>query len=84
MTFKHHNKKILGKILRILRGMTAPADEGKNRAPIEPAKFGEGLSRFLIVAAESGGSKNKTPARGREVSRGAAPFRGYTEVHRRE
>lgn len=80
---EHHDEKILGKVLGILRGMTTPADEGKDRAPIQSAKLRERLPRLLIVAAEIGRSKDKTPARGGEVSRGTAAFRGREGVHRR-
>jgi hypothetical protein len=34
--------------------MTAPADERKDGTPIQPAKFRQGLARFLVVAAEIG------------------------------
>ena len=51
---ENHDEEILGKILRVLRGMTAPADKGKDRPPIEPAKLGQRLARLLIVAAEIG------------------------------
>jgi hypothetical protein len=54
VTFQHHKTKILGEILRVLGGMTAPADEGKNGTPIEPAKFRQGLLCLLLVASEIG------------------------------
>ena len=81
ITFQNHKKKILGEILGVFGGMAAPADEGKDRAPIEPAKFRERLACFLVVAGEIGRGEDETPARGREVARGAAAFRGYTGVH---
>jgi len=83
ITFQHHKKKILGEILRVFGGMAAPADEGEDWAPIQPAEFGERFPRFLIVAGEIGRGKDQTPARGREVARGAAAFRGHTGVHER-
>ena len=54
ITFQHHNEKILGEILRVLGGMAAPADEGKDGTPIEPAEFRQGLLGLLIVAAQIG------------------------------
>jgi hypothetical protein len=54
VTFQHHKEKILSEILCVLRGMTAPADERKDGAPIEPAKFRQGLMALLFVAPEIG------------------------------
>jgi hypothetical protein len=81
ITFQHHEKKILGEILGVLGGMAAPADERKDRPPIEAAEFRERLSGFLIVGPDIGGSEDEAPARGREVARGAAAFCGHTGVH---
>lgn len=75
ITFQHHKKKILGEILRVRSGMTAPADERKDGTPIEPAEFREGLLRLLFVASEIGRGENETPACCREVSSFAATFR---------
>ena len=40
MAFKDHNEKILREILGVGNGMTAPADESKDRPPISLAKLG--------------------------------------------
>lgn len=81
ITFEHHDKKILGKVLRIGGGMTAPANEREDGTPIEPAKFREGLARLLIAGSEIGRGENETPARRREVASFAAPFRRESGVH---
>ena len=83
ITFQNHKKKILGEILGVFGGMAAPADEGEDWAPIQPAEFGERFPRFLIVAGEIGRGKDQTPARRREVARGATAFRGHTGIHDR-
>jgi hypothetical protein len=54
ITFQDHKKKILGEILRVFRGMTAPADKREDGTPIKPAEFGKGLLRLLIVGFEIG------------------------------
>jgi hypothetical protein len=54
ITFQHHKEKILGEILRVLCGVTAPADERKDGSPIEPAEFRQGLLRLLVVPSEIG------------------------------
>ena len=54
VTLEHHKKKILGEVLRVLRGMAAPADERKDGTPIEPAEFRQSLLSLLIVATEVG------------------------------
>ena len=76
VTFQHHNEKILGEILRVLRGVTAPADERKDGTPIEPAEFRKGLVRLLLVASEIGRGEDETPPCRREVSSFATTFRG--------
>ena len=48
--FQDHNKKILGKVLRFLDRVPATANEEKNRPPVSPAKFGQRLSRLLLIA----------------------------------
>jgi hypothetical protein len=83
VTFQHPNKKILGEILRVLRGMTAPADKREDGAPIEPAEFRKGLVRLLIVASEIGRGENETPPCCREVSSFATTFRGDRGIHDR-
>src|SRR5205807_1299798 len=50
VTFQHHNEKILGKVLGVFHGMTAPADERKDGAPVEPAELGQGRARLGILA----------------------------------
>jgi hypothetical protein len=44
IAFKQHHKKILGRILRIGNGVSAPADQRENRTPVNPAQLGH---RFL-------------------------------------
>jgi hypothetical protein len=34
--------------------MAAPADEGKDGTPVEPAEFRKGLLRLLVVGAQIG------------------------------
>lgn len=75
ITFQHHKEKVLGEILRVLGGMTAPADKRKDGAPIEPAEFREGLVRLLIVASEIGRGEDKTPPCCGEVPSFATTFR---------
>jgi len=74
VTFQHHKKKILGKILCVERGMAAPADERKDGPPIEPAKFRQRMLSLLIVASEIGRGQDETPARCGEVSRAIPIF----------
>jgi len=54
VALEDHDEKILGEILRVLGGMSSPADKRKDGAPVKPAKFRERLARLLIVAAEIG------------------------------
>ena len=81
ITFQHHEEKILGEILRILERMAAPTDERQNRPPIKSAEFRERPARTSVVAGEIGRSKDKTPTRRREDSRGTGAFCGHTGVH---
>ena len=51
MTFKDHNEKILGEILRVGNGMAAPAGEGEDRPPISLAKLVQCFARRFFVSA---------------------------------
>ena len=82
ITFQHHKKKILSKILGVFGRVAAPANEREDRSPIQSAEFRERLLRLLIASAEIGRRKDKTPACRREIARAAAAFRGHTGVHR--
>lgn len=81
VTFQHHNEKILGQILRVFDGMTAPANKRKDWAPVKPAEFGQGRARAGILAFAVGGGKDETPARRGEVARFAAIFRPDRGIH---
>ena len=74
VTFQHHKEKILSKVLCVLGGMAAPADERKDGTPVEPTEFGQGLLRLLIVASEIGRGQDEAPARGGEGPRSIPAF----------
>jgi hypothetical protein len=50
LTFKHHEKKILGQILSVGNGMTLVTNESKNRSPINFAKFRQCFAHLLLAA----------------------------------
>ncbi len=81
VAFQHHYEKILGKILRILGGVTAPAHERKDRTPIEPTKFRKGLLRFLVVGPQIGRGEDKAPSCRREVAIVTTAFGKDLGVH---
>ena len=66
-TFKDHNEKILGEILRVGDGMALVADESENRSPINFAKLGERLARLLLVASRIRAGKDHAPPRRHEA-----------------
>jgi len=54
VTFEYHNEKILGKVLRVLRGVATPADKREDGTPIEPAEFRKGIARLLLPGLRAG------------------------------
>jgi hypothetical protein len=51
IAFKHHKKKILGQILGVHDGVTAPTNESENWPPIDLAQFAKGLARRFLRAS---------------------------------
>ena len=49
ITFQNHEEKILRQILRIFQRVASPADEGKNRPPINAAELGQRFARLSFL-----------------------------------
>jgi hypothetical protein len=62
VALQDHDKEILSKILRIFGGIPAPADEGKDGAPVSPAEFGQRLAGLSLAAFKLCAGEDKAPA----------------------
>src|SRR5207237_713862 len=82
IAFKHHKKKVLGKILRVRNGITAPANEGKDGTPVRFAQIGERLASCFPAGGRIRAGENHAPTRCRKPIGGPAPlgygFRGHS------
>ena len=63
ITFKNHEKKILGQVLRVRDGVTAAANERENRSPISFAQIGQCLARLRFACGGIHARENHAPAR---------------------
>ncbi|SRR6266480_7355630 len=84
MTFKEHNKKILGKILCIRNRVTVPADESENRSPVGLAKLTQCIARSLSADATVRARKHDAPACGGETRRKVFGRSADVRSHERE
>ena len=82
--FQYLYKKILREVLRVLHGITAPADERENWPPIGSAKLVKRGACLSLSALRVGSGKDQCPARRGELASFAstllAGIRGHKQT----
>jgi hypothetical protein len=76
------HKKILRKVLRVLCGIAASADERENGSPISSAKLRQRVARLLFFASVGGG-KDEAPAGSYKLARSVSTPVARLPVHER-
>src|SRR4030095_15753835 len=76
-------EKILRAVLRVLRGIAAPADKHENGPPIDPTKLLERVVRLLLFALRVSSGKDQAPAGRGELTRLPSTLFADLNVHER-
>jgi len=83
VSFKHHEKKVLGQVLRVGDGPSLPADESEHWTPIDFAKFRERFADRIFSEGGIGAGEDNAPAGGGEPLGGVAARGGGVRLHSR-